>query len=368
MKTHKLVIPAIAAAMLFMAAGVAAQTSVTATASPGTGTAPAGTQVNLGSITLTGSAGATVTSIPLTFTSTGGATLTHLSNCQLYNAGSGTSLTTGGNVVTGIGSSSSTFNLNAPLTLSASPTSLTVRCDVGSTIPSTGMFSYTVGAPTIGTSTGTTTQSTLPALGVNLDIAPSVPRGSNDVALANISLGVGTSSSVRINSIPLSVVAGGSATVTNLSDCRIRDASNIGGSLSGSMNLSSSGATVFALSSPLTIGAGGTDMFSFTCDVSASAPIGGTFTISVVPANVGATNPTTGAAVTGVATTGTGPNGLPAATTGTVIVTGTVPGGNTTTTPGIPNTGLGGGMAMTLGALFLAALFALGSVAYMRRV
>jgi hypothetical protein len=367
MKTHKLVIPAIAAAMLFTAASVAAQMSVTATASPGTGTAPAGTQVNLGTVTLTGSGGATVTSIPLTFTSSGGAALSHLSNCQLYNT-SGTSLTTGGNVVTSIGSGASVFQFNAPISVSSSPTTLTVRCDVGSSIPSTGMFSYTVGTPTLGT--GTTTQPTLPALSVNLDVAPSVPRGSNDVALANISLGAGTSSSVRISSIPLDVVAGANASVTNLSDCRIRDASNVGGSLSNSVNVLSSGATVFTLTNPIIIPAGGSEMLSFTCDVTSSTPIGGTFTISIVPGNVGATNPTTGAAITGVPATGIGPNGLPAATSGTVIVTGTVPGGGGgtgTTTPGIPNTGLGGNVAMTLGILLLAGLLALGGAALMRR-
>ncbi len=366
MKTHKLVLPAIAAAILFTAAGAAAQMSVTATASPGTGTAPAGTQVNLGTVTLTGTGGATVTSLPLTFTASGGAALSHLSNCQVYSA-SGTSLTTGGNMVGSIGSGASSFNLNAPIAISSTPTTLTVRCDVGSTIPSTGAFSYAVGTPVLGT--GTTTQPTLPALSVNLDVAPSVPRGSNDVALANISLGAGTSSSVRINSIPLTVVAGGNAALTNLSDCRIRDASNIAGSLTGSMTLIGNGATVFTLTNPITIAAGGSDMFAFTCDVSALSPIGGTFSVSVAPGQVGATNPATGASIIGVPVTGTGPNGLPAATSGTVIVTGTVTGGNGgTTTPGIPNTGLGGNIAMTMGVIALLALLALGGMAATRRL
>ncbi len=208
---------------------------------------------------------------------------------------------------------------------------------------------------------------------MNLDTAPSVPAGSNDVALANISIGA-TGASYNVTSIPLTISAGSNGSVANLTDCKVRDASNLDGTLTNVTGVTNGTATTFNLAVPLLIPAGTTNMLSLTCDVQPAAAVGSTFTISVTPGTVTATNAATGASVTptGIAAGGFGPNGLPASTSGTVIVSavGTAPvqpgTGDTGTTPGIPNTGLGGN-AMLLVEILLAGVIALFGAFYLGR-
>lgn len=359
------IIPATVLASLLVASVASAQVTsgVGVTSNPGTGSVTPGSGVTLGTIQLTGSqTGAAVSSVPLTFTGSNGGLMSNLSNCQIYNNATGQSLTTGSNAVGTIGSGSNSFNLNSPLTVSsgAGTTTLSVRCDVAANTPAGATFSFAAGSPTLTSS-----------LNTNLDVAPSVPAGSQDVALANIFLGTGNSSSaIRVSSIPLSVTAGGNAIAGNLTDCRVRDASNLDGSLSGSINPAGGNAT-YTFNTPLVVGAGMTKTLSFTCDVSSATPTGGTFTIGISPSGVVATDVVTGATVTPTAVVGAGPNGLPAASSGTVIVsasTGT--GGNGGTggtgddTPGIPNTGAGD--INTMIALALAGIIALGGTLYLR--
>lgn len=346
---------------LFLLASVAsAQTSgVGVTVTPGTGSVSAGSGVNLGTITIAGPAtGASVTAIPLTFTASGGASAGNLSNCQIYNnLGQPISGT-----VNPAANGTAVFTLNAAQNVNTTATTYSVRCDVAGATPSGATFAYSAGVPTLAT-----------ALSVNLDVAPSVPAGSQDVALANIFLDASNSgSTVNLSSLPITVSAGNGASVAHLSDCRVRNSGNLSGSLTSVVPSMTNGtATTYGFTTPLSIMAAGTQSFSYTCDVSAATPVGGTFTVSVTPGNVPATNASTGGSVIPTALVGVGPNGLPAATQGTVIVTavgsaiGEGPTGNTGT-PGAPNTGAGGLAVQIALILALSATVAAGGAMYLR--
>ncbi|MBV9159379.1 MAG: hypothetical protein JO019_02150, partial [Candidatus Kaiserbacteria bacterium] len=331
-----------------------------------------GSGVNLGTITLVGNpSGATITSIPLTVTPGSGGSFSNLSNCQIFNS-SGLSVTSGTPVT--IGSGSNAFNLNAPLNLGSGTTTLTVRCDVSASTASGSTFQVIAGTPTL-----------TPSLNVNLDTAPSVPRGSTDVALANISVGgLNSGGTVNVRSIPLTINAGSGGSVANLANCRIRDTQNVDGQLTAPVSVSSGTATTFVFSNPLSVFAGTAPMLALACDVQPATPIGSTFTISADPGSVSATN-SSGGTVTATPVVGVGPNGLPASLSGTVIVTdttgtgtgttgtgtgttgtGTGTTGTSTGTPGIPNTGVGD-VAQTFAILAAAALIALASGFYLRR-
>jgi|SRR3989344_939057 len=347
------IIPATVLASFLVAGVASAQTSVTTTTTPATGAISSGTAVNLGSISMVGPFGSVVTSLPIAITAGGSASNSQLSSCQLYNS-AGASVTTGVNVVNVIGSGSSVFTLNTPLGINANPLVLTLRCNVAAGVPAGATFTLNSVTPNVN------------ARGpfvANLDIAPSVPVGSQDVTLSNISLGTGAATSVRISSIPLSITAGNGASVSQLSDCQLRNTSNLFGSLSGSIN-PVGGTVVFNLTTPFTIPAGSAEMFGLTCDVSSTTPVGGTFTIAITPSGIAAVDATTGASITAAAVTGVGPNGLLPATSGTIIVTSAVT-GVPPVIPGVPNTGAGGS-AQTALILALSALIALAGATYIR--
>jgi hypothetical protein len=213
---------------------------------------------------------------------------------------------------------------------------------------------------------------------VNLDTAPTVPAGSNDVALANISLGAGLTSAARISAIPLAITPGNGASLANLTGCYIRNAITGGTALSNQFTLTNGSATVFTLGAPLTLAANGATMLSLACNVQPATPVGSSFTISIDPKTVVATD-LSGNPISVAAATGTGPNGLPASTSGVVTVTafvgstgGTTTGtgtgstGSTSGTPGVPNTGAGGTASSIMFVLALAALAALMGAAYLR--
>src|SRR3989344_923517 len=328
------IIPATVLASFLVAGVASAQTSVTTTTTPATGAISSGTAVNLGSISMVGPFGSVVTSLPIAITAGGSASNSQLSSCQLYNS-AGASVTTGVNVVNVIGSGSSVFTLNTPLGINANPLVLTLRCNVAAGVPAGATFTLNSVTPNVN------------ARGpfvANLDIAPSVPVGSQDVTLSNISLGTG-------------------AAVSQLSDCQLRNTSNLFGSLSGSIN-PVGGTVVFNLTTPFTIPAGSAEMFGLTCDVSSTTPVGGTFTIAITPSGIAAVDATTGASITAAAVTGVGPNGLLPATSGTIIVTSAVT-GVPPVIPGVPNTGAGGS-AQTALILALSALIALAGATYIR--
>jgi len=347
----KSLIGAGALSLLFIAGSVAAQSGVSITSNPVTAViSPNTSQASLGTFTITGPLGTSVNSVPLTITAGGGATVGNLSNCRLYDA-VGNSVTTGANVVGSIGAGANTFAFNSPVALTGNSVTYTVRCDVSSAAP--------VGTSTFTMNAGTPNVSASQQLAVSLDTAPSVPRGSQDVTLANITLSADTAMNVRVSSLPISLSTGGGATPALLTDCRIRDASDLTTVLTGSIN-PSGGTTVFALATPSVVLSGTEQTLNLTCDVSAASPIGGTFSFVITPSTVGAVNVATGAAIT------PGSGGF---TSGTIIVSGEAIGGTPGLpgTPGIPNTGAGGAAAGILLALIAAMASVFAGATYLRR-
>lgn len=216
----------------------------------------------------------------------------------------------------------------------------------------------TVQAPS-GSGTATT-------LVVSLDTAPTVPRAVSDITLASMSLsGTHAGSMISISSIPLTITGGQGGATANLLNCKLRDPHNLNSTLTGAVSLSSGGATTFTFSSSYMVFANVTATLALACDVQPASAIGSTFTISVDPAQIIATNAATGARVS--------VSGGSASLSGTVIVTdsmgtGTGTGtGTSTGTPGIPNTGLGGDIVASLFVLALSGLAALGGGIFVRR-
>ncbi len=350
-----------ALSVVLAASGAAAQTAGTVNVSttPNTSSVSSGTGVTLGSLTLAGvQGGGEVTSLPITITGSNGGQAANLSSCQVYNA-NGTSLTTGTSVVNTIGAGVNTFALNSPLSVNGTTgtTTLTVRCNVAANTVAGSIFTINAGAPVLG-----------PVLRVNLDTAPTVPAGSKGVTLANISIGA-TGANYNVTSIPLMITPSTNSSTANLANCAVRDANNLDTVLSTATVVTTGSASSFNLAIPNLITAGGAKMFSLTCDLQPATPVGSTFMISVNPSGVLATNAATGASVTpvGIAAGGVGPNGLPASTSGTVIVSavGTTPVEDTDTNPGIPNTGLGTNVSLMI--IAFAGLIALMGSLYLGR-
>ncbi len=352
---------------LLVAGSAAAQTTGSVNVSTSNpASVSAGNGVQVGTFTLTGvNGGATVTSLPITINGTNGGSLSNLTGCQVYDP-SGNSITTGSNVVNAPVSGGNSFVFNSPFTVFGTNSSATfaVRCNVASTSPSGSTFGLTVGSPILSNAAG---------MLVNLDTAPSVPAGSQDVTLANIALGSMVNSH-NVASIPLTITAGTGASTANLTDCKIRSTANLDGALSNTLTLTSGAQTSFALAVPQLIVPGSPQMLALTCDVQPATPVGSTYTISINPANVGATNASTGAAVTASGVTGFGPQGLPGSTSGTVIVSAAGSGSNTggstggdSGTPGVPNTGAGGTAAGIILLLAAAGLAFVSGSAYLRK-
>ncbi len=358
-----------ALSVIFVAGGAAAQTAgtVNVSSTPVTTGFSAGANQTIGTLTLSGvNGGGSVTALPVAVTAANGGVIGNLSNCQVFN-NAGTSLTSGSNVINSFSTNGNTFTLNSPLAVNASTGTMTlsVRCDVSSSTPNGSTFTLSFGAASLG-----------PVLRINLDTAPSVPAGSNDVALANISVGA-TGASFNVTSIPLTISSSANGSVGNLSDCKIRDASNLDATLSSVATVINGNVTTFNFAAPLFASAGTANMLSLTCDVQPSAAVGSTYMISVTPGNVRATNASTGAAVTpvGIPAGGTGPLGLPASTSGSVIVSaagttpvtpGTSTGTGTGSTPGVPNTGLGSAAGL-LSVIAIAGIIALLGAIYLGR-
>jgi hypothetical protein len=181
-----------------------------------------------------------VTSIPLTITGSNGGAAGNLSNCQVYN-NQGSSLTSS-NVVNNL-TTNNTFMFNSPLAVNATTgtTTLTVRCDVSTSTPVGSIFTLSAGSANIG-----------PVLRVNLDTAPSVPAGAQDVTIANISIGA-TGANFNVTSIPLVITSSSNGSVANLTDCKVRDASDLDGSLTAVTTITNGTATAFNFAIPLLV-------------------------------------------------------------------------------------------------------------------
>jgi len=358
-RTFRRVAATVVFGTLLLGGAVAAQTNpsfVNVTTSSAT-TPSAGAQgVTLGTVTLTGSqsgefGNVTVTSIPLTLTTGGGASASQLTNCQVYNA-AGSPLTSGSNVIAS-GQSTNTITFDTPLVLSGGSTqSLTVRCNVASGTPSGGSFSFNAGTPVLA-----------PSLMVTLTATPSVQRGS-DILLATLQLNASRSSQdIQVSSIPLSTTFGSGANASMLTDCRVRPTSNLSQAYNSGTNvISLGGSTLINLDTPLTIPAGSMFTLGITCDVGSSFPTGSTIGLSINPSDLQARVPNTN---TVTPTRGFVLNGTnPGTTAGTVTVGSSGTGTSTPPIPGVPNTGLGGGMFLTLLA---SGILAVGGLLYLLR-
>lgn len=317
---------------------------------------PGSNGVTVGNVALSGNTnGAGIVSFPVTVTATNGATPGNLTNCQFYNV-NGSALNTGNNVVSTL-SSSNTFVLDTPLSVSAgATTTLSIRCNVAGGTPSNSAFQIFVGTPNLSG-----------ALSVRLDTAPSVPAGSQNVSIANISIdATHSTNSVVFSSFPITISAGNGGSLGNLTGCQIFNSSSLSPINAGSVSLNSSGATTFTLLSPMTVIAGTSDMLSLNCNVGAGALAGSTFSLSIDPASIPASIAGTGVSVTPTPGVGAGANGLPAATFGTVAVSasGAIP--PVVIAPGVPNTGVGSTGLAALFILVLSALIALTGALYLR--
>jgi len=217
-------------------------------------------------------------------------------------------------------------------------------------------------------STGIAAAQTSPSLTVNMYVSPRVERGAQDALLALVSLSArNSSSSVQISSVPLTATFGNGTTVSHLSDCRVRDvnafstALNNGGNAVGIV----AGANTIPLDNALQVNASTTRTLALTCDVSASAPIGGTFGLSTTPGAFPAS--VAGGTTSVTPTIGNDANGQAGPVSGTVqIVADVTPTTPTPTVPGVPNTG--SDTTQNLILLAMAGLVALGGILLARRI
>jgi len=350
-----------------MAAGFAsAQSPSVNVSNQGSATSPSSgaSGVTLGTFTLattqSGSAGdVQVTSIPLTLTTGSGANASDLSSCQVYNSNGSVISSSGLAVVSG----TNTVTFSSPVQIGGGQSAqFTVRCNVGSNISSGATYQFTAGMPTL--STGSVTTPTGAALSLALGTTPVVRPGAQDTPMAVISLSASNSnSSIQVSALPISLSFGGGASASSISDCRIRPLGNLGTALNSGGNVPTiiSGSNTITLDSPLSVSAGNSTSVVLTCDVSASAPSGGTVLVSITPSSVPAT--VSGSSTTVTPTTATASNGNAAPTAGSVLISASAPVTGGPTIPGVPNTGFGentnlmvifaSAIAMILGAVLL---------------
>lgn len=308
----------------------------------GGSTAPAaGTMgATLGTIQLTatqsGQAGnVNLTSLPLTLTSGSGGQASNLSACQVFGP-NGAAINTTNSALSNPVNGLNTLIFTTPLQINGgSSLSLSVRCNVASNTTSGATFQFTAASQT--------SQS----FGVTLNPIPVVRPGAQDTLLAFITLSNARSgSAVQLASLPITVSFGGGATASSISDCRVRNVLNLATALNVNSNLGiSEGSNTVVLDTPLVIGAGGTATLVLTCDVSSSAPSGGTILVGITPGNLTGSVVGTGTIVS--STTGLTPSGNLGATSGSVLISSsisitspTLPAGPII--PGAPNTGMGG--------------------------
>src|SRR3989344_4095154 len=115
--------------------------------------------------------------------------------------------------------------------------------------------------------------------------------GAGALSLLFIAGSVAAQSGVSItsNPVPLTITAGGGATVGNLSNCQLYNAA--GNSVTTGANVVGSigaGANTFAFNSPVAL-SGNSVTYTVRCDVSSAAPVGtSTFTMNASMPNVSA--------------------------------------------------------------------------------
>lgn len=370
---------ALALSPLAASAQAVSGNGVTVTSNPST--MLSGTPPIVGTITFANNGGSAVSvnQVPMTLAASGGGAASDLSSCSAYNYGSGNNdaLTTGNNVLTTPIAGANTLTLDTPLTIPAnSAVTLTIRCNLSSQAPASGTYAFTAGVP--GTSSATNPPATSAALGASLTVFPSVPAGATNAPIAALTFsGANSNANVNVSALPVSATYGGSLGSSALTNCRWTNLGTV--VAAGGTGMVNSGTSRISLPSPLMVAPGtNTTTLILSCNVSPSAPVGGTIALSFNPADITATNASTGAAVTPTTAT---INGVAGATSGTARVvapstnntgtssgTGTTGGTSGTGSVSVPNTGAGAGATSTLLILALSALAGLGAFAYLLRL
>lgn len=214
--------------------------------------------------------------------------------------------------------------------------------------------------------TSTTTVGTAPSgtsLGVTLNATPRIAVGTPDALLALVTLQAGTGNAVQMSTLPVDLSFSGDALASHLSDCRARNVTNVAAPLNSSVPTVVSGANTIIFTGPLTIDAGRAVTLAVTCDIAASAPVGGAVTLALTPSSL----PTTvaGSSTTVTPVVGQGVNGGTGPTSGTVSISAATAPPVIPLVPGVPNTGAGDPLNLIL--LVISAAFALGGVAFLAR-
>lgn len=206
-------------------------------------------------------------------------------------------------------------------------------------------------SPALGSSTAVGTSTSGAMLSVTVDFVKQVPAGLKGAILAMITLDATRSTApVTLTSVPISVTTSGSGSSDGLSNCVL--ISTNGASLTTGVNSvpTITGTNTFSLDAPISIPASEGKLLALRCDVSANAAVGSVFNISfaapLFQANSG------GIPIT--VTQGPATSGSVGTNSGSVTVTpqGSAPSTiGTPYTPGVPNTGAGGDVAITLSIL-----------------
>lgn len=218
-------------------------------------------------------------------------------------------------------------------------------------------------------STGIAAAQTAPALSMNLYASPRIERGAQDALVALISLSAKDSNTaVQIPSLRINTSFANGATVSDITDCRIRNVNPLGSPLNNGSNAVGiiSGETTIPLDSPYVVTNGTTATLALTCDVASTAALGGTITLTATPGSQVAH--VQGSSTTVTVTTGSNTTGGTGPVSGTAeVVANLIPSTPTTpSVPGVPNTG--SDAAQNLILLAAAGLVALGGFVLARRI
>lgn len=218
-------------------------------------------------------------------------------------------------------------------------------------------------------STGVAAAQSSPKLSMNLYASPRVERGAQDSLVALITLSAADSnSSVQIPSLRINSSFANGAMASDLSDCRVRNVNSLASALNNGGNAVgvNTGDTTIPLDTPFVISGGTSGTLALTCDIAASAALGGTITLSATPSAQSAS--VQGGSTTVTVTTGTNSiNGSNGPTSGTAqIVADITPDTMTPTVPGVPNTG--SNAAQNLLLLAMAGVVALGGFVLARKI
>jgi hypothetical protein len=199
---------------------------------------------------------------------------------------------------------------------------------------------------------------------------PTTVNGGSNVNLATIRFDATGLTPIMVSSIPvLTDYLGtpGAVTADDITNCRIINTAN-GVQLNTGNNVYTAlfqGSNNIRLDSPLVVNVGTPAILALNCDVTARA--GGSIMISVPPTGFAANSVLTSNGTSVTPTAGVTASGTVAPTSGTIVFTGSgstpttpVPPVVVPTTPGLPNTGMGGNAAAVYALIASLAVLATG--------